>query len=167
LRKSVLVFFDDILVYKKAWQEHMRHLDEVLSVMEARLLYSKESKCEFIMKNILYLGHIISAQGVQVHQENIRAILDWPTPRNMTELRSFFGLCSYYMHFFQGFSQLGAPPTDINKHGDFICTEESQKSFDHIKEVIYTCPVLTLLDFTLPFVLECDAYGEDIRAIFM
>jgi hypothetical protein len=92
LRKSVLVFFDDILVYNKTWQEHMRHLDEVLIIMEAQSLYAKESKCEFSMTEFLYLGHIISAQGVQVHQEKIRSILDWPTPRNMTELRSFFGL---------------------------------------------------------------------------
>jgi hypothetical protein len=70
----------------------MRHLDEVLSIMEAQSLYAKESKCEFGMKELLYLGHIISAKGVQVHQEKIRAILDWPTLKNVTELRSFFGL---------------------------------------------------------------------------
>jgi hypothetical protein len=69
----------------------MRHLDEVLSIMEAQSLYAKESKCEFGMTELLYLGHIISAQGVQVHQEKIGAILDWSMPKNVTELRSFFG----------------------------------------------------------------------------
>jgi hypothetical protein len=64
LRKLVLVFFDDILVYNKTWKEHMRHLDEVLNIMEAQSLYAKESKCEFSMKELLYLGHIINAQGV-------------------------------------------------------------------------------------------------------
>ena len=64
LRKSVLVFFDDILIYSWSWQEHMRHLDEVLSIMEAQSLYAKESKCEFGMTELLYFGHIISAQGV-------------------------------------------------------------------------------------------------------
>jgi hypothetical protein len=63
LRKSVLVFFDDILVYNKTWQEHIRHLDEVLSIMEAQSLYAKEPKCEFGMTKLLYLGHIISAPG--------------------------------------------------------------------------------------------------------
>jgi hypothetical protein len=66
LRKSVLVFFDDILVYSKTWQEHIRHLNEVLSIMESQSLYAKESKCEFGMTKLLCLGHIISAQGVQV-----------------------------------------------------------------------------------------------------
>ena len=84
LRKLVLVFFNDILIYSRSWKEHMRHLDEVLSIMEAQSLYAKESKCEFGMTELLYLGHIISAQGVQVHQEKIRAILDWPTPKNVT-----------------------------------------------------------------------------------
>jgi hypothetical protein len=92
LRKSVLVFFDDILVYIKTWQEDMRHLDAVLSIMEVQSLYDKESKCEFGMTKILYLGHIINVQGVQVHQKKVGAILDWPTPRNVTELRSFFGM---------------------------------------------------------------------------
>jgi len=58
--------------------------------------------------------------GVQVYEENIKAIMDWSTPKNMTELRSFFGLCSYYRRFIRGFSQLGAPLTDLTKHGDFI-----------------------------------------------
>jgi hypothetical protein len=82
----------------------MRHLDEVLSIMKAQSLYAKESKCEFSMTELLYLGHIISAQGVQVHQEKIRAILDCPMPKNVTELRSFFGLCNYYRRFVRGFS---------------------------------------------------------------
>jgi F0F1-type ATP synthase beta subunit len=99
LRKSILVFFDNILIYIRSWQEHVSHLDEVLRIMEAQSLYAKESKCEFGMAEMLYLGHIISAQGVQVHQEKIKAIMDWSTPRNVIELRSFFGLCSYYMRF--------------------------------------------------------------------
>jgi hypothetical protein len=97
LRKLVLVFFDDILIYNWSWQENMRHLDEVLSIMEAQSLYAKESKCEFGMTNMLYLDYIISAKGVQLREENIRAIMDWPMPKNMTELRSFFRLCIYYM----------------------------------------------------------------------
>jgi hypothetical protein len=117
LRKSVLVFFDDILVYSKTWKEHLRHLDEVLNIMGSQTLYAKESKCEFGMTELLYLGHIICAKGVQVHQENIRTILDWPTPKNVTKLRSFFGLCSYYMRFLRGFSQLWAPLTDLTRPG--------------------------------------------------
>jgi hypothetical protein len=119
------------------------------------------------MTKLLYLGHIISAKGVQVHQEKIRAILDWPMPKNMIELRSFFGLCSYYRWFVWGFSQLGASLTDLFKHGAFIWTEKSKVAFDHMKEFMGTCPVLALLDFTLPFVLECDTSNEGIGAVLM
>ena len=113
------------------------------------------------------MGHIIRAQGVHAHQEKIRAILDWQTPRNVTELRSFFGLCNYYRWFVRGFSQPGAPLTNLTKHGAFIWTEESLKFFDHMKEVMGTCLVLALPDFTLPFVLECDASDEGIGEVLM
>jgi hypothetical protein len=88
-------------------------------------------------------------------------------PRNITKLRSFFGLCIYYRWFVRGFSQLGAPLMDLTKHGAFIWTEESRKAFDHMKEVMSTCLVLALPYFTLTFVLECDASGEGIGAVLM
>ena len=78
LRKFVLVFFDDILIYSRTWSDHLQHLDMVLGIMKAQSLYAKTSKCEFGMTKILYLGHIIGVDGVKVHQENIQAILDWP-----------------------------------------------------------------------------------------
>jgi hypothetical protein len=85
----------------------------------------------------------------------------------VTELRSFFRMCRYYRRFVQGFSQLGAPLTNLTKHGYFIWTKDSQKSFDHMKEVMGTCRVLALPNFTLPFVLECDASSEGIGLVLM
>ena len=96
LRKFLLVFFDDILIYSRSWEEHLQQLDEVLSILEEQQLYAKMSKCEFGMTKMLYLGHVIGEQGVQVHQEKIQAIIDWPTPWNVIELRSFLGLYTYY-----------------------------------------------------------------------
>jgi hypothetical protein len=78
------------------------------------------------MREILYLGHIISEQGVQVQQEKIKAILDYPTPKNLTELKGFFGLCSYYRRFVRGFSKLGVPLIDLTQKGSFHWTKESQ-----------------------------------------
>ena len=167
MRKYILVFFDDILIYNKTWDEHLAHLEMVLDIMKTQSLYAKESKCEFGMRELLYLGHIISGQGVQVHQEKIRAIVDWPTPKNLTELRGFFGLCSYYRRFVKGFSELGAPLTDLTKKGAFHWTEDSQQTFNKLKEVMSTCPVLALPDFSQPFVLECDASGVGIGAVLM
>jgi hypothetical protein len=123
LRKYILVFFDDLLIYIKTWEDHLKHLDQILNIMEDQSLYAKESKCEFGMIEILYLGHIIEAKAVRVHQENIQTILDWMTPRNIIKLRGFQGICTYYRRFVKGFSQLCAPLTDLTKKGGFKWTE--------------------------------------------
>jgi hypothetical protein len=104
LRKYLLVFIDDLLIYSKTWEDHLKHLDNILSIMEEQNLYAKESKSEFGMIEVLYLGHIIGAKGVQVHQEKIQTILDWPTPWNITELQGFLGICTYYRIFVKGVS---------------------------------------------------------------
>ena len=167
LRKFLLVFFDDILIYSRSREEHLQHLEAVLSILEEQQLYAKMSKCEFGMTEMLYLGHIIGEQGVQVHQEKIQAILELPTPRNVTELSSFLGLCTYYRRFVRGFSQLTAPLTDLTKKGAFGWSEGAQVVFEKLKEVMSSCPVLAMPDFTQPFVLECDASGEGIGAVLM
>lgn len=159
LRKFLLVFFDDILIYSKTWEEHLRHIDEILGIMESQFLYAKASKCEFGMTEILYLGHMISAKGV--------AFLDWPPSQNLSDLRGFFGLCSYYRRFVKGFSQLGSPSTDLTKNGAFRWTEEAQHAFDKHNKVMSFCPVLALPNFNQSFVLECDASGEGLGAVLM
>jgi hypothetical protein len=167
LRKFLLVFFDDLLIYSKTWEEHLQHVEQILAIMEDQYLYAKESKCEFGMKEVLYLGHIIGVKGVQVHQEKIQAILDWPTPKTLTELKGFLGICCYYRRFVKGFSQLCAPLTDLTRRGAFKWSPEAQLTFDKMKKVMSTCPVLALPDFAQPFIVECDASGEGIGAVLM
>ena len=109
--------------YSKTWEEHLKHLDKVLSILEEHSLYTKMSKCEFGMKKMLYLGHIISAKGVQVDMEKIRAIRDWPVPKTVTELRGFLGLCTYYRRYVKGLSQFATSLTDLTKKGAFTWTK--------------------------------------------
>ena len=92
LRRFFLFFFDDILIYNKTWEEHLQHLEIVLKTLQEQSLYAKMCKCEFGMKELLYLGHIIGKDGVKLHMENIGAILEWPSPKNITELRGFIGI---------------------------------------------------------------------------
>jgi hypothetical protein len=167
LRKFILVFFDDLLIYSKTWEDHFKHVDQILSIMEEQSLYAKESKCEFGMIEVLYLGHIIGEKGVQVHQEKIQAILHWPTPKTLTKLKGFLGICSYYRRFVKGFSQLCALLTDLTRKGAFRWSQEAHVTFDKMKKVMSTCPVLSLPDFLQPFILECDALSEGIGAVLM
>ena len=93
--------------------------------------------------------------------------MDWMTPRNVTELRSFLGLCTYYRRFVKGFSQTTAPLTDLTKKGAFSWGNGAQATFEKLKEVMSSCPILALPDFTQSFVLECDASAKGIGAVLM
>ena len=102
------------------WEEPLQHIEVVLCILEEKQFYAKLSKCEFGMTKMLYLGHIIGVDGVRVHEEKIRAIRDWPEPKNVTELRGFVGIYTYYRKFVKGFSQLAAPLTDLTKKGHSV-----------------------------------------------
>jgi hypothetical protein len=103
LDNFVIVFMDDILVYSKSKEEHEHHLRLVLQVLRERHLYAKLSKCYFYQEQIHCLGHIISKQGIEVYPEKIEAIRGWPSPRNVSKIRSFMGLFGYYKIFIEGF----------------------------------------------------------------
>ena len=119
------------------------------------------------MIGLLYLGHIISADGVWVDLEKVRAIFDWPTLTNLTQLKGFLGLCGFYKRFVKRFSHIAAPLTDLTRKGAFTWIEAGQRSFDHFKKVMSSCPVLALPDFTKPFELHCDALGDGIGVVLM
>jgi hypothetical protein len=103
----------------------------------------------------------------QVHQEKIAAIMEWNTPKTLTKLRGFLGICTYYRKFVKGFSQLCAPLTNLTKKGYFKWSEEAQATMEKMKKVMSTCLVLALPNFILPFTLECDASGEGIGVVLM
>jgi hypothetical protein len=92
LRKFVLVFFDNILVYIKTWKEHIKHLGQVLSLLEENQFYEKMSKCTFFEGEVEYLGHIISKEGEKVDSNKVKEITEWPKPKNISKLRGFLGL---------------------------------------------------------------------------
>ena len=115
----------------------------------------------------MYLDNVICQEGVKVDPEKIKSILEWAIPRNLTELRGFIGLCNYYRRFVKGYSWYTAPLTDLTKKGAFSWSEGAEKSFQKMKEVMSSCPVLALPYFSKPFVLECDASGVGIGAVLM
>ena len=119
LRKFVLVFLDDILIYSKSFTEHLKHLEQVLEVLQTNQLYLKQSKCSFAQTQLEYLGHIISAAGVATDPQKTHAMLHWPQPKTMTELRAFLGLTGYYRKFVKGYGIMAKPLTNLLKHKQF------------------------------------------------
>ena len=99
LRKFVLVFFDDILMYSRDEDVHKHHVELVLRCLWENAMVVNGGKCEFSVRRVAYLGHIISEKGVAVDDEKVEAMLDWPTPKNLKELRGFLGLMGYYRRF--------------------------------------------------------------------
>jgi hypothetical protein len=167
LRKYVLVFFDDILVYSKTWKEHINQIGQVLSILEKNQFYAKMSKCTFGKEEVEYLSHIISKNGVKVDPNKIKAIPERPRPKSISKLRGFLGLAGYYRRFVKNYAHLTAPLTNLLKKNSFHWNEESEKCFRNLKEIMSTTPVLATPDFSKPFIIECDASGFGIGAIMM
>lgn len=165
--KFVVVYFDDILIYSRSLKEHEGHLREVLSTLRVEHMYANLKKCDFCTNKVTFLGFVASTQGLQVDEEKIRAIQDWPTPISVGQVRSFHGLTSFYRRFIKDFSTIAAPLTKITKkHAPFVWGESQERAFNILKLRLTEAPLM-LPDFTRPFEVECDASGIGIRGVLM
>lgn len=140
LRKFVLVFFDDILVYSRTWTEHLQHLRNVLVILSHNTLFAKKSKCRFGVLQVDYLGHLISLDGVAVDPAKIKAVMDWPIPSSSRGVRGFLGLAGYYRKFIRGFGELAAPLTRLLTKERFIWTQEASTAFAQLKHALTSPP---------------------------
>ena len=124
LDRFVVVFIDDILVYSKCAEEHGQHLRVVMGKLRKHQLYAKFSKCEFWFQRVSFLGHVLTAEGVEVDPEKIKAIYEWKQPTSATEIRSFLRLACYYRRFIEGFSKVARPMTELlRKDKKFVWSE--------------------------------------------
>ena len=113
LDKFVVVFIDDILIYSRSAEEHEQHLRIILNKLRAHELYAKFIKCEFWIQEVAFLRHIITAEGVKVDLEKVKAVLEWKQPINVIEVCSFLGLAGYYRRFIKGFLKIAGPMTTL------------------------------------------------------
>jgi hypothetical protein len=167
IRKSVIVFLDDILVYSASWDTHLENLRQVLLTLRQNKLFAKLSKCAFAQTCISYLGHIISKDGVATDPEKTAAMDKWPIPTNATELRGFLGLTGYYRKFVHNYALIAKPLTALLTKKGFSWSEHATHAFNQLKLAMMSTPVLALPDFNKPFSIETDACDTGIGAVLM
>ncbi|XP_024314628.1 uncharacterized protein LOC112270762 [Brachypodium distachyon] len=166
LRRCVIVFIDDILIYNRTLEEHIDHPRQVFSLLQQHQLRVKRSKCSFAQPSIRYLGHVINAQGVANDEKNIAAVQNWPPPHNAKEVRGFLGLAGYYRKFVRHFAVISKLLTELlKKHALFLWTSETDHAFETLKTALVSAPVLALPNFTKTFILATDASDLGIGAV--
>jgi hypothetical protein len=154
LDKCVIVFIDDILTFSEIESEHAEHLRMVLGILRNERLYAKFSKCEFWLKEVQFLGHVVSSEGVLVDPAKIEAVSNWERPTTPTEVRSFVGLAGCYRRFVKDFTKLAAPLTRLTRKTEkFVWTDKCEESFQELKKRLITAPVLALPDERGDFVI--------------
>lgn len=158
LEPNVFVYLDDIIIVTATFEEHLRVVDEVFNRLKAAGLTLNEEKCQFCRKELKYLGYVVDEHGLHVDPAKIEAILQYPRPRDVKELRRFIGMTSWYRRFVPSFSSIIAPINDLTKKNQkFTWTEETEAAFQLLKEKLVTAPVMTCPDFNKPFTLQTDA----------
>lgn len=168
LGKFVLVYLDDIMVYSKSAEEHKGHLRIVLELLRKHKFYAKMSKCDFCKREVKFLGHIVSEEGLRVDPAKVEVVQKWPTPNGVTQLRSFLGMANYFRKFIQGYSSIVAPLTALTAskviwEWSDIC----KKAFEEVKKALTQAPVLALPDPTKPYVVLADASIHGTGGILM
>ncbi|GKB42616.1 putative reverse transcriptase domain-containing protein, partial [Tanacetum coccineum] len=162
LDKFVIVFIDDILIYSKSEEEHEVHLKTILDLLKKEKLYAKFSKCEFWLKEVQFLGHVVNRDGIHVDPSKVESVKNWKTPESSTEIRSFLGLTGYYRRFIENFSKIAKPLTLLTqKNKTYVWGDEQDEAFRIMKEKLCNAPVLALPDGPDDFVVYCDASKQE------
>ena len=168
LRKGVLVFIDDILVYSRTLEGHLKLLRQVFEILVQHQLKVKRSKCTFLQDRLTYLGHEISKDGVRTDDKHIQAVAKWPVPVNVKHVRMILGFAGYYRKFIKNFGIICRPLTDLlKKHTVFVWGELEQASLDAPNQALITAPALALPNFELVFEIETDASNKGIGAVLL
>ena len=163
---KVMVYLDDILIFSRSLNEHANKLSEVFSRLKSHNLKIEPHKCNFLKREILYLGHKITSEGIKPDETKIQAVLNYPPPKTVKQIKSFLGLSGYYRKFIQNYSAIAKPLTTLLcKDVKFNWTEECQRSFDTLRTALCKHPILKYPDFEKKFYLTTDASGKALGAI--
>jgi transposase InsO family protein len=178
--KDCLIYLDDIVIYSPDIESHIEKLDKVFGRLASYNLKIKPSKCEFFKKEITYLGHIVSQEGIKTDPEKTEVVQNWPIPKSVKETRKFLGFVGYYRRFIKGFAAIARPLNNLLighplkeektakkklKRIPFVWKQEQQQAFETLKEKLVNPPILGYADYSLPFKLHTDASALGLGAV--
>jgi len=156
------------LIYSRDNEEHAQHLRIVLQTLREHQLYAKLKKCEFWLEEVVFLGHVVCKEGIKVDPQKIRAIVDWPRPTNVTEVRSFLGLAGYYRRFIKDFSKISSPLTNLlKKVVKFEWSSKCEEAFQELKSRLTSAPILTLPVEGEEYIVYSDAPKNGLGCVLM
>ena len=162
----VSVYIDDILVFSRTFEEHLQHLQQVIRRLMQVGLKLKPSKCKFARREVEYLGHVITPEGLRTSPRLIESVHEFPVPQSIQDARRFLGLASYYRKFVPGFARIAQPLHQLTcKGASFTWSLECQSAFQELKTKLTSAPVLAYPTFDKDFVLETDASVQGLGAI--
>ncbi|KAK1561506.1 hypothetical protein QYE76_007582 [Lolium multiflorum] len=166
--KEIQRQIQDLLAKGKNLEDHVQHVREVLCILRHEKLYANLPKCTFAQNKLVFLGFVVSANGIEVDSSKVEAIHNWPTPTNVGQVRSFHGLAGFYRRFVKDFSTIACPLNELTKKNvPFVWGKAQQKAFDELKKRLTEAPLLVLPDFSKTFEIECDASGLGIGGVLM
>ena len=167
-----IIYLDDVIIYSKTPKEHIQRLRNVFDKLARAGLKLKPSKCEFFKKRITYLGHVVSHQGIETDPRKIEAIKKWPTPKTVTDVRSFLGFTNHYRRFIHKYAHIAAPLNILTsgenaekKKSLVQWTPECEDAFQKLKSLCSQTPILAYADFSKGFRLHTDASGLGLGAV--
>jgi hypothetical protein len=164
----VVVYFDDILIYRKSMEEHLEHLRVVCDALRGARLFGNLKKCNLCTTRVSFLGYVVTPQGIEVDSSKIEAIQSRPTLATVTQIQSFLGLAGFYRWFVCDFSSITAPLHELTKKGiPFPWGTTQDKAFTILKDKLTHAPLLQLPDFNKVFELECDASGIGLGSVLL
>ncbi|GJP46357.1 hypothetical protein CLOM_g5654, partial [Closterium sp. NIES-68] len=168
LDKCVIIYLDDILIYSKTREQHLKDLEAVFQRLQQHRLITKGSKCEFLKQELEFLGHVISTEGIRIDPKKLRAIQEWKPPTDLQQLQSFLGFVNYMRRFISNMAGLTGPLTDLLQKGTFYEWEEKQQAaFEALKKLLMSPPVLRIADPERPFEVITDASDIAVGAVLM
>ena len=164
--RTCLVYLDDIIIFSNSFEKHMQNLREVFQRLKEANLKLSPKKCNFLKKEVKYLGHIVSESGVSTDPSKIQAVRDWPIPKNIKEVRGFLGLTSYYRKCILKYADRAKPLHKITeKNQKFVWTEDCRYSFEELKKALTRAPILAYPAREGFFILDTDASNVGIGAV--